>query len=183
MITSLYQLHPEHPPLWRHWRMHGSRSSACLHLCVPLWSGTFPKLSFCPCNSFVQVTADEYPYTSGDPWGEGDDQKCKCDARTTEVNSSYVLVQPRRINPFQQKQAHRCLPQRWGSTLCHITTSLRSWTTWQTAVQPTSPCSVYIFPPFTCLKRSQDRSPHQWPPQTGVSTMVACLTDVPTTRI
>merc|ERR1711934_487150 len=62
-------------------------------------------------------------------------------------------------NLMQERQ--RCLPQRWGSTLCHITTSLRLWTTWQTA----------------------DPSPHQWPPQTGVSTMVACLTDVPTTRI
>ena len=37
----------------------------------------------------MQVTEEEYPYTSGDPWGDGDDQKCKFDARTTEVYQNF----------------------------------------------------------------------------------------------
>ena len=106
-------------------------------------------------NSFVQVTEDEYPYTSGDPWGEGDDQKCKFDARTTEVKLNWRFTDQTKkfVECFclLTKQSHRCLPQRWGSTLCHITTSLRLWTTWQTAVQPTSTCSFQTFPSFTWL--------------------------------
>ena len=39
----------------------------------------------------AQVTEDEYPYTSGDPWGDGDDQKCKFDARTTE-GDTYIYI-------------------------------------------------------------------------------------------
>ena len=52
-----------------------------------------PKLSFLQNIRkyfFAQVTEDEYPYTSGDPWGDGDDQKCKFDARTTEVDTYTV---------------------------------------------------------------------------------------------
>ena len=72
--------------------MHGRCSPACLHLCVPLWSGrlALSQIVFIVEYSkilFSQVTEDEYPYTSGDPWGDGDDQKCKFDARTTEVDT------------------------------------------------------------------------------------------------
>ena len=50
------------------------------------WSVGF-VLNCLNCYFFDQVTEDEYPYTSGDPWGDGDDQKCKFDARTTEVDT------------------------------------------------------------------------------------------------
>ena len=33
---------------------------------------------------FGLVSEEEYPYTSGDPWGTGDDETCNFDARTTE---------------------------------------------------------------------------------------------------
>merc|ERR1711971_1512791 len=100
--------------------------------------GAVPQLAFTYASLFGVVTENEYP-----------SQVAILGERETTKSANLTPERP------------RCLPQRWGSTLCHITTSLRLWTTWQTA----------------------DPSPHQWRPQTGVSTMVGFLTDVPTTRI
>ena len=47
--------------------------------------GSVSPLAFTYSSLFGVVTEDEYPYTSGDPWGTGDDEKCEFNARTTDV--------------------------------------------------------------------------------------------------
>jgi len=50
--------------------------------------GAVPQLAYMYASLFGVVTEEEYEYTSGDPWGAGDDQKCKFDAKTTEVTAT-----------------------------------------------------------------------------------------------
>ena len=47
--------------------------------------GSVSPLAFTYSSLFGVVTEDEYPYTSGDPWGAGDDENCEFNARTTDV--------------------------------------------------------------------------------------------------
>jgi len=49
--------------------------------------GSIEPLAYTYASLFGVVTEEEYPYTSGDPWGIGDDEVCKFDARTTEVTA------------------------------------------------------------------------------------------------
>ena len=48
--------------------------------------GAVPPLAYTYASLFGVVTEEEYPYTSGDPWGQGDDQKCMFDANQTPVS-------------------------------------------------------------------------------------------------
>ena len=48
--------------------------------------GSVCPLAYVYASLFGVVTEAEYPYTSGDPWGTGDDQVCNFDARQTEVS-------------------------------------------------------------------------------------------------
>ena len=50
--------------------------------------GSVCPLAYVYASLFGVVTEDEYPYpyTSGDPWGTGDDQICNFDARQTDVS-------------------------------------------------------------------------------------------------
>ena len=48
--------------------------------------GSVSPLAFVYASLFGVVTEDEYPYTSGDPWGAGDDEICKFDPRQTDVS-------------------------------------------------------------------------------------------------
>ena len=48
--------------------------------------GSVSPLAFVYASLFGVVTEDEYPYTSGDPWGVGDDEICKFDPRQTDVS-------------------------------------------------------------------------------------------------
>ena len=48
--------------------------------------GSVPPLAYVYASLFGVVTEDEYPYTSGDPWGAGDDEICKFDATQTDVS-------------------------------------------------------------------------------------------------
>ena len=45
--------------------------------------GSVCPLAFTYASLFGVVAEEDYPYTSGDPWGEGDDQVCNFDATTT----------------------------------------------------------------------------------------------------
>ena len=51
--------------------------------------GSVCPLAFTYASLFGVVAEEDYPYTSGDPWGDGDDEVCKFDARTTD---SSVMV-------------------------------------------------------------------------------------------
>ena len=48
--------------------------------------GAVPPLAYTYASLFGVVTEEEYPYTSGDPWGQGDDQNCMFDATETPVS-------------------------------------------------------------------------------------------------
>ena len=48
--------------------------------------GAVPPLAYTYASLFGVVTEEEYPYTSGDPWGQGDDEKCMFDATHTPVS-------------------------------------------------------------------------------------------------
>ena len=169
--------------------MHGSCSPTCLHLCIPLWSGTFLLIPPNFCKTFVQVTEDEYPYTSGDPWGEGDDQKCKFDARTTEVKLNWRFTD-------QTKKFVECFCLLTKQAYIQVSATTMGFHTLphndQLALMDhlanRGPAHIHLLiSDFSIVHMAhtitQDPSPHQWLPQTGVSTMVASLTDVPTTRI
>ena len=46
--------------------------------------GSVAPLAYTYASLFGVVEEEDYPYTSGDPWGDGDDQVCNFDARTTD---------------------------------------------------------------------------------------------------
>jgi len=48
--------------------------------------GSVAQMAYVYASLFGVVTEDEYPYTSGDPWGAGDDEICKFDATQTDVS-------------------------------------------------------------------------------------------------
>ena len=48
--------------------------------------GAVPPLAYTYAFLFGVVTEEEYPYTSGDPWGQGDDENCMFDATETPVS-------------------------------------------------------------------------------------------------
>ena len=48
--------------------------------------GAVPPLAYTYASLFGVVTEEEYPYTSGDPWGQGDDENCMFDATETPVS-------------------------------------------------------------------------------------------------
>jgi len=77
---TLKELSPQHLVSCTPNTLHCGGTGGCM--------GAVPQLAFTYASLFGVVTEDEYPYTSGDPWGEGDDQKCKFDARTTEVSAT-----------------------------------------------------------------------------------------------
>ena len=48
--------------------------------------GSVCPLAYTYASLFGVVTEEEYPYTSGEPWGAGDDEICQFDARQTDVS-------------------------------------------------------------------------------------------------
>ena len=48
--------------------------------------GSVSPLAYVYASLFGVVTEEDYPYTSGDPWGVGDDEICKFDPRQTDVS-------------------------------------------------------------------------------------------------
>ena len=54
--------------------------------------GAVPPLAYTYASLFGVVTEEEYPYTSGDPWGQGDDENCMFDATQTPVSVMTMWV-------------------------------------------------------------------------------------------
>ena len=74
--------------------------------------GAVPPLAYTYASLFGVVTEEEYPYTSGDPWGQGDDENCMFDATETPVS---VMT----MTPCRRASMLRCLFRSALNAMCN----------------------------------------------------------------
>jgi len=79
MSHDLVELSPQHLTSCSPNPLQCGGSGGCM--------GSIEPLAYTYASLFGVVTEEEYPYTSGDPWGAGDDQVCQYDARETDVTA------------------------------------------------------------------------------------------------
>jgi len=68
--------------------------------------GSVEPLAFTYASLFGVVTEQEYPYTSGDPWGAGDDQKCKFNGNTQDVSVMVMGFETLPHNEYEAAMEH-----------------------------------------------------------------------------